>query len=254
MGISQKCWVLQSKADNCYLTKNLGAFKLKRTFLCTREWWLQYLKCWDPPWCQFGYVSHQIWTNYVIWVEHRGFNTLSIIAIDRAAIILQSVFPYQTLLKSALIQRIQTGGVKQKRTKYKENLKVQLFSFILYGDKKLYSVTSMLFQRFEKWKFVAKSQNAWDGKKMFMKLREGCISICVCIWLCVCICIWLCICRRGGMGDARQYCLKWNNHPRNVAIVFDRCLHHPEHCRRPLRQHWCHWFHPHPYCRNHQWH
>merc|ERR1719495_1611824 len=24
------------------------------------------------------------------------------------------------------------------------------------------------------------------------------------------------------MGDARQYCLKWNNHPRNVAIVFDR--------------------------------
>ena len=144
MGISQKCWVLQSKADNCYLTKNLGAFKLKRTFLCTREWWLQYLKCWDPPWCQFGYVSHQIWTNYVIWVEHRGFNTLSIIAIDRAAIILQSVFPYQTLLKSALIQRIQTGGVKQKRTKYKENLKVQLFSFILYGDKKLYSVTSML--------------------------------------------------------------------------------------------------------------
>ena len=49
MGISQKCWVLQSKADNCYLTKNLGAFKLKRTFLCTREWWLQYVKCWDPP-------------------------------------------------------------------------------------------------------------------------------------------------------------------------------------------------------------
>ena len=25
------------------------------------------------------------------------------------------------------------------------------------------------------------------------------------------------------MGDARQYCLKWNNHPRNVATVFDRC-------------------------------
>ena len=24
------------------------------------------------------------------------------------------------------------------------------------------------------------------------------------------------------MGDARQYCLKWNNHPRNVATVFDR--------------------------------
>ena len=30
------------------------------------------------------------------------------------------------------------------------------------------------------------------------------------------------------MGDARQYCLKWNNHPRNVATVFDRCLHHPD--------------------------
>ena len=25
------------------------------------------------------------------------------------------------------------------------------------------------------------------------------------------------------MGEARQYCLKWNNHPRNVATVFDRC-------------------------------
>ena len=49
MGISQKCWVLQSKADNCYLTKNLGPFRFKRTFLCTREWWLQYGKCWDPP-------------------------------------------------------------------------------------------------------------------------------------------------------------------------------------------------------------
>ena len=24
------------------------------------------------------------------------------------------------------------------------------------------------------------------------------------------------------MGEARQYCLKWNNHPRNVATVFDR--------------------------------
>ena len=29
-------------------------------------------------------------------------------------------------------------------------------------------------------------------------------------------------CCRLVMGEARQYCLKWNNHPRNVATVFDR--------------------------------
>ena len=116
MGISQKCWVLQSKADNCYLTKNLGPFRFKRTFLCTREWWLQYVKCWDPPlvpvWLRLPPDLDELC--HLSRTQHLGSNTLTTIAIDRAAIILQSVFPYQTLLKSAPIQRIQTGGSSRK--------------------------------------------------------------------------------------------------------------------------------------------
>ena len=26
----------------------------------------------------------------------------------------------------------------------------------------------------------------------------------------------------ADMDDARQYCLKWNNHPTNISSVFDR--------------------------------